>query len=567
MTPLISIVTGTFQRRRFLANMIGSVRANVPLGIEYEVVIVDGGSTDGTLEWCRQQKDVRLIEQGELLGAIRAFCDGAKAAQGEYVLLANDDINLLPGSIMAALTHMERYPNCGGVGFADNRAAPGYETGFKVQTITVRTPDGHEQNAVYAQVGLFRRWLGDLAGWWGADEPGFNGHTYGGDSFLSARIWEMGYTIDVVDECKVLDHVPNDDLRKRNTETEERNPGWYYRRYPQPPIVNSQKIRRIETPERLRTLYLPIYDKGYGKYKRGLREALARYGLVYEVDYNNETYDLEKIVHRFQPHLLLMQAHSANSIPLEKLVAARKVRPDMVVVNWNGDVHQRGLIDEAMLIYLRHIDLQLTVNASALDAYRQHNLKAAYWQIGFEPVDDLPDMPVHDVVFLATGYSVQRRALGAALQSLPGVNVGLYGGDWQWGNGNTLYNFPAGAALYRQAKIAVGDNQYGDQYGFVSNRLFEALGNGAFLLHQTIPGLQELTGITAGVHYVEWTDLSDLQDKIRYYLNPRHKAKREAIARAGEAFAREHHSFDARVKELFTTLLPLIEDEPTLEFT
>lgn len=560
---LLSIVTGTFNRRSHLIQMVVSARRNIPVGVDYEIIVVDGGSTDGTQEWCKQQPDIQLIEHGELKGAIRAFCDGAKAATGDYVLLANDDITFLPGSILPAIVHLETTPSCGGVAFADDRIAPGYGDGFKVQTIGVKDKQGRENALPYAQVGLFRRWLGEAALWWGADDPQFAGHTYGGDNYLSARIYEMGYTIDVVALCKVNDHMPDDSLRQTNYETEQRNPGWYHRRYPTPPVIGGSRasVSHQESAERLRILYLPIYEPGHGKYKKGLREALSKMGLVFELDYLNQKYDLSALIEVWQPHLLLMQAHSATALPLEKLVAARKVKPDMLVVNWNGDVHNVGLIDEAMLVYLMHVDLQLVVNQSVLPIYQQRGIEAAYWQIGFEPVDELPEVRSHDVVFLATGYSDERRALGTMLTNIPGLNVGLYGRGWQWPNGDTLYNFAAGRAIYRKAKIAIGDNQYTDQRGFVSNRLFEALASGVFLLHQTVPGLEELTGITEGVHYVEWTDIQDLQRKITYWLNPKRNQKRREIGEAGRAFVEAHHSFDARVKELFEEILPRLEGE------
>lgn len=178
--------------------------------------------------------------------------------------------------------------------------------------------------------------------------------------------------------------------------------------------------------------------------------------------------------------------------------------------------------------------------------------------MAYEPIDEtaLPRVAAHDVVWLANGYTPARKALGELLRAMQGVNVGLYGTGWRVPNGNTTYNFAAGAALYRQAKIALGDNQYPEQRGFVSNRIFEALANGAFLLHQRVDGLEELTGLKAGVHYVEWTTPQDLQQKIRWWLNPKHTRERRLIAEAGEQFVRERHSFDARVHELFEHILP-----------
>ena len=106
---MLSIVSGTYNRREALQNMVESVRDTLPRGIAYELVIVDGGSTDGTLEWLHEQTDVTTIEHGELLGAIKAFCDGAKAARGKYVVLANDDILFEKGALMAGIIHLEEH--------------------------------------------------------------------------------------------------------------------------------------------------------------------------------------------------------------------------------------------------------------------------------------------------------------------------------------------------------------------------------------------------------------------------------------------------------------------------
>src|SRR3990172_12459772 len=192
---LLSIVTGTFNRKSYLAQMISSARACIPRGMTYEIIVVDGGSEDGTQDWCKDQPDVVLIEQGELLGAIKAFDAGAETARGEYVLLANDDILFHPNAILPALVYLEANSAAGAVAFLDNRPAPGYGTEYKVQTMTVLDTDGSKLSMPYAQVGLFRRWLGERCDWWGSRDSAFNGQTYGGDNYLSARIYEHGYPI------------------------------------------------------------------------------------------------------------------------------------------------------------------------------------------------------------------------------------------------------------------------------------------------------------------------------------------------------------------------------------
>lgn len=553
---LLSIVSGTFNRLPYLRQMVASARACIPRGMAYEFVLVDGGSTDGTLDWCKEQSDIHLIEHGELKGAIRAFTDAGNASRGDYCLIANDDVILHANSIIPAIVHLETNPMCGAIAYMDNRPAPGYGDGYKVQTMRITDTDGSDVDVPYVQIGMYRNWLAKRIGYWGADAEMASGHTYGADVWMSARCYQFGYTIATLPPCKVDDLVPPDELRAHNYAIEQQNPGVYYKVFPTPPQFVSPPAVVNPQVERLRVLYMPIFEPHEAAqqlHKRGLREALARQGLVYEIDYTNTRYNLAEAVKAYRPHVLLMQCHAPTSVGIDKLKAAREANPSMIVVNWNGDVYEQTLTSPEMMVWLKHVDLQLTVNANVLKTYAQAGIPAAYWQVAYEPVDydRLPDVPAHDVVFLANCYSDWRRQLGTTLQSTPGVNVGVYGRGWQYGNGDCTYNFPVSTALYQRAKIAIGDNQYVDQFGFVSNRIFEVLASGGFLLHQTIPGLEQLTGLIAGAHYVEWHDLEDLQVQINHWLQPRYEEQRQKIAAAGQAYVREHHTFDRRVQELF----------------
>lgn len=561
---ILSIVTGTYNRIGHLRRMVESARASIPRGLTYEIVLVDGGSEDGTIEWAKEQSDVVLIEQGELLGGIRAFCDGAKAARGAYVLLANDDIEFEGDGILRALIHLETHPQCGAVAFADNRPAPGYGDGYKVQTIQAISVDGLPVHVPYAQVGLFRRWLGDVAGWWGADDPIMGkARTYGGDNYLSARIWELGYSVEGLMGVQVTDLLAQDELRVKNS-TSEPSPSPYYERYPNGVRIAAEP--NVDNPQEpyLRVLYCPVHEKGnyvQRANKRGLREALARYFLLYELDYVNEDFDLPRLVATFKPDVLFTQVHgSSGRITPALLAQVREVSPRMVVINWNGDVHEDALTGKAGLEYLKNVDLQLVVNGDVLEKYAALGIQAAYWQVAAEPINEetLPQTPSHDVIFLANNYGIKRRQLGMFLRGLE-YNVGIYGRGWAFSDGETLYDFAAGASLIKNAKIVIGDNQY-DGYGFVSNRVFETLAHGGFLLHQRVEGLEQLLGLRDGVHYVEWTDHDDLQRKIAHWLASRQAAKRAEIAERGQQFVRAFHSFDARVRELFLEILPRLTE-------
>jgi len=541
MTTL-SLVTGTFNRQKHLSRMVDTFRANIPNFFPYEIIVVDGGSTDGTIEWCNAQSDIKLIQHGALLGAIKAFCDGGFTASGKYVLFANDDIEFLKGSVIPSIVYLEENLTCGAVAFSDNRNTKDYQ----VQGMAVQV-EGVIKYLPYAQVGLYRKWLGDLCNWWGYGE--IDANTYGGDNFLSARIYEHGYSVDAVAGCQVTDLVVTDQLRERNYTIEKAKNG-YHNRYPQPPIKKPFPTIDNFDSKQLRIVYMPIYDPDYHDRvivnKSGLRRALQSKALVWEVDYLNARYDLANIVRQFQPHIILTQCHNT---PID-LAKAKAVKPDVLVINWNGDVWRDNLLDTNMLNWLRgQVDIQLTVNQSVLADYDKEGIFARYWQIGFES-DVMPStIAPFDVVFMGSNYSDKRNDLGNFLQSLP-YNVAMFGNNWRGSKGDTTYQFDYNAMIVRNAKIVIGDNQFPDETGFVSNRWFETLAYGGFLLHQRVNGLEALTGFKDGVHYISWDSLEDLGAKIAYWVQDEQADEREVIAYRAYEFTQANHSFTRRVKQL-----------------
>lgn len=568
MTPLISVVTGTYNRQNSLVRMIDSARKEIPRGLSYEIIVVDADSVDGTIDWCADQPDIRLIQHGELKGAIRAFCDGAKAAQGQYVLLANDDIVFKPYSIIAALSHLERTPSCAAVAMADNRTSlvTGDGKQYRTEGIGATTATGEHTMRTYAQVGLFRRELGDQALWWGSDDPMMAGaRTYGGDSYLSAKLYEMGYTVDPVPYAAVEDFILRDKLRDINAAGGPADSQHYYARFPT--VHLPAQLKSVNKPDRLRIMCLPVYEQYHpGRMNRehGLTEALSSYGLAFELDYLNEDVDIVRAIKAWQPDLLVSQIQGPGRITPYMLASARNAAPNMMVINWCGDVYEAGLTSPAVLDMLRYVDLQLVVNAKVLPVYASLGIRAAYHQIYFkEALEPLPDMPAYELCLQANCYNVERDALVRTLREVRLSNarrprLGLYG-NCKGANGNTHYDFGKQAALYKNATINIGDT-YPGAYAYVSNRLFQCLGNGGFMLQQHSPGLQEYTGLIPGEHFIEWSNLHDLKQKIVEWLAPERKVERERIAQSGMAFVRANYSADAQAHKLFVELLSILED-------
>lgn len=564
---LLSVVSGTFNRIKYLKAMMQSVREQMPRHLEYEFVIIDAGSTDGTVEYLEQQSDVKLIAHGELRGAIKSFCQGARAASGDFVIMGNDDILFHDGSILRAISYLEENRTCGIVCFADNRFSQATNENphqYRVMKMPAIDLDGGMVSVNYGQVCAVRRWLGERVGWWGDRDTHLSkARTYAGDNYLSSMVWELGYSVDAVDGVAIDDFIPADAMRKSNVDRGSQDSAQYYARFPRGPRL--QPYPQVHNPhrERLRIVVADIHEAtipAKSVKEKGLAEAFAEIGLVYHWDYSNDKeHDLVSIVRAWQPHLIITQAHDTSTISQQLLQEVRTAKPDAYIINWCGDAHLRCLTHPDIMAMLSETDLQTVVNAAVLPTYERAGIRAAYWQIGWKsPAETYPqEVPSHDVLWQGNCYDQRRKDMIASLRAIRvnkrKLDVGVYGGC-EGANGNTHYSFSHQAALYASAKITIGD-VYPDTLAFVSNRMLQALGAGAFLLQEHSEQLDQYNGWQAGVHYVEWFNVQDLVDKIKYWLHPDRDNARAEIAKAGQIFIQNHLAYPNQVEKLIHDLI------------
>ncbi|MDC8447834.1 MAG: glycosyltransferase [Nitrospira sp.] len=84
---------------------------------EYELIIVDNGSTDGTTDFLRQLSgDVRTIANEENLGFAKACNQGAAVARGKYLIFLNNDTIPQPGWLAALVAEVDHHSEVGIVG-------------------------------------------------------------------------------------------------------------------------------------------------------------------------------------------------------------------------------------------------------------------------------------------------------------------------------------------------------------------------------------------------------------------------------------------------------------------
>ena len=109
--PLVSIVTPSLNQGAFIAAAIDSVLAQDYPQIEF--LVVDGGSTDGTLDLLRAYGErLRWISEPDN-GQADAINKGVALTRGALVAWLNADDRYLPGAVSRAAAEMAAHPQAG----------------------------------------------------------------------------------------------------------------------------------------------------------------------------------------------------------------------------------------------------------------------------------------------------------------------------------------------------------------------------------------------------------------------------------------------------------------------
>lgn len=219
----VSVVIGSYNRRRFLKLAIASVREELERSsLSAEIIVVDGGSTDGTLGWLLKQKDILTIVQhnrGEWAGnplerrSWGYFMNlGFKCAQGTYICMLSDDCLVVPGAIK------------NGVELFDARRAEG-ETVGAVAFYWRNWPDQQAYwvgltfgNRMFVNHGLFLRQALVEIGY--VDEETYV--FYHADGDICLRMMEQGYSCVDAPGSFVEHHAhANDKIKGENMEKQQ----------------------------------------------------------------------------------------------------------------------------------------------------------------------------------------------------------------------------------------------------------------------------------------------------------------------------------------------------------
>lgn len=160
-----------------------------------------------------------------------------------------------------------------------------------------------------------------------------------------------------------------------------------------------------------------------------------------------------------------------------------------------------------------------------------------------------------DILFVGSTRGVYRDIIKDIMDT--DFDVTVYGRGWpefienKYVKGSFIPNEEL-HKYYSSCKILLNDHwETMKELDFPSNRLFDALACGAFVISDKITSAETLFE----GNIVTYDDVDDLNGKLKYYLN--HEEERKIMAEKGRELVLNNHTFDDRVDEILKHLKTL----------
>lgn len=183
--PRVSFVLPTFNRRHVLLHTLEQIHRCGLIQQEFEILVVDNASSDGTPEAVRERfSSVHLLRQATNRGPC-AKNQAVAMARGEFVVFLDDDSYPQPGSLRRMIEHFDADPSLGAAVF------------------TITLPDNSRECSAYPNVCIgcgtgFRREALNQVG--GLPEDFFMAAE---EYDLSLRLLDAGWRVEPFDDLHV----------------------------------------------------------------------------------------------------------------------------------------------------------------------------------------------------------------------------------------------------------------------------------------------------------------------------------------------------------------------------
>ena len=148
-TPKVSVITVVYNAKYDLVQTMNSIRILKDFDMEY--IIVDGGSTDGTLQVIKRNNDIVdqfITEQDE--GIFDAMNKGIKKASGQWLLFLNAGDQVFANAL--ELIDFERNKDCAVIFGNTKRSSGEVSIPFKLELLEVGVLPACHQSMLFNRV-------------------------------------------------------------------------------------------------------------------------------------------------------------------------------------------------------------------------------------------------------------------------------------------------------------------------------------------------------------------------------------------------------------------------------
>ncbi|WP_338553451.1 methyltransferase domain-containing protein [Paenibacillus sp. KS-LC4] len=122
MKEITSIILVTRNQLDYTKQCVDSIRKHTEAG-SYELLLIDNGSDDGTVQWALGQPDMRVTANAENEGFPKGCNQGLEQAIGSHLLLLNNDTVVTPGWLEGLKEALLSDSKVGAVGPVTNSAS------------------------------------------------------------------------------------------------------------------------------------------------------------------------------------------------------------------------------------------------------------------------------------------------------------------------------------------------------------------------------------------------------------------------------------------------------------
>lgn len=547
--PKFSFVILVHNRLDMTKQCIDSILATVS---NFELIIVDNGSTDNSVEWIKSRVPNAVIIRNEKnLGVPIARNQGIKASTTDYLVIMDNDVICSYGWFEDMFQVIRQGYDAVGL--------EGWQIDYSFSA-SYKCNDPKERfDYLGGACTIFKRKVFETVG---LLDEGFS-PAYYEDVDISVRAKAAGFKLSYYPTTKLV-HKEHATLIhcQRNFKYQEA-------------IANSharfaKKMRgelRVQhehlspVSKKLKILYLGM-QWDYGVRERGTSfehdnfyPAVKQWDKVSEFQHFDfvdlgKLYGLGKMsdllyerVQSFCPDAIFSVFFDENHDPRRDIVQKIRRTTPTKVVSWFCDSHYR--YENFDRQWAEFVDYCVTTSTGGLEKYRRDGLGSKVIKSQWAAAPSYNYMPEVqkdiDVLFVGQPHGDRRQIIDHLRKS--GLNVQTYGHGW-----DRRLSFDEMILHFNRAKINLNLSNGADvRVKQIKGRNFEVPGCGGFLLTGMAENLNEYYDVNREISI--YNNTNELVDKCRHYLT--HPEERQAIALAGYERTMKEHRYSNRFDHIF----------------